>query len=193
MSKRGSRGQVTLFVVVAILIIAAIATLILFRSGAIKAPVSAEEAEKIVASQIQPIKDFVVNCVKTPYEKVVENIGIQGGFCSPASSGVKYSQLGTYSVPYLITKSGNSYSNNLLLLEGNGASISSEIVKCVNVSQIMKCINNFNSFKSIVDVTPVGEMTFSQSFSRPTTIAVSYTHLTLPTTTLCRSRWSPYH
>ena len=23
--------------------------------------------------------------------------------------------------------------------------------------------------------------------------AVSYTHLTLPTTTLCRSRWSPYH
>ena len=22
---------------------------------------------------------------------------------------------------------------------------------------------------------------------------VSYTHLTLPTTTLCRSRWSPYH
>ena len=24
-------------------------------------------------------------------------------------------------------------------------------------------------------------------------IAVSYTHLTLPTTTLCRSRWSPYH
>ena len=23
--------------------------------------------------------------------------------------------------------------------------------------------------------------------------AVSYTHLTLPTSTLCRSRWSPYH
>ena len=25
------------------------------------------------------------------------------------------------------------------------------------------------------------------------TTPVSYTHLTLPTTTLCRSRWSPYH
>ena len=24
-------------------------------------------------------------------------------------------------------------------------------------------------------------------------ISVSYTHLTLPTSTLCRSRWSPYH
>ena len=24
-------------------------------------------------------------------------------------------------------------------------------------------------------------------------IAVSYTHLTLPRSTLCRSRWSPYH
>ena len=24
-------------------------------------------------------------------------------------------------------------------------------------------------------------------------LAVSYTHLTLPTSTLCRSRWSPYH
>ena len=28
----------------------------------------------------------------------------------------------------------------------------------------------------------------------PTLVAVSYTHLTLPTTRLvCRSRWSPYH
>ena len=27
----------------------------------------------------------------------------------------------------------------------------------------------------------------------PALVAVSYTHLTLPTTTLCRSRWSPYH
>ena len=25
------------------------------------------------------------------------------------------------------------------------------------------------------------------------TVAVSYTHLTLPTTPSCRSRWSPYH
>ena len=32
------------------------------------------------------------------------------------------------------------------------------------------------------------------SWQRSTLLAVSYTHLTLPTTSaLCRSRWSPYH
>src|SRR5659263_775888 len=34
-----------------------------------------------------------------------------------------------------------------------------------------------------------GNTSLSTQFVAP----VSYTHLTLPTSTLCRSRWSPYH
>ena len=36
-------------------------------------------------------------------------------------------------------------------------------------------------------------LALSFHLTRQTGGAVSYTHLTLPTTTLCRSRWSPYH
>ena len=37
---------------------------------------------------------------------------------------------------------------------------------------------------------PGSSLTFFEDRDRS---AVSYTHLTLPRSTLCRSRWSPYH
>ena len=37
------------------------------------------------------------------------------------------------------------------------------------------------------------EISFRYQLAQDSGAPVSYTHLTLPTTTLCRSRWSPYH
>jgi hypothetical protein len=156
------RGQIALFVIVGILIIGAVALFVMFRSGTIKAPVSAEEAEKIVAAEVSPVKDLVTGCIKESYSGAVVKIGLQGGYCSPVP--VKYNQLGNYSVPYLVEKSGASYINNILLLEGNGATISKEIDRCVDMQTIMKCINNFKSFKD-VDVKATGELTWKTTFS----------------------------
>jgi len=159
------RGQIALFVIVGILIVGAVALFVMFQSGAVKAPVSAEEAEKIVAAEVSPVKDLVTGCVKESYSGAVVKIGLQGGYCSPVP--VKYSQLGNYSVPYLVEKSGTSYINNILLLGGNGATISKEIDRCVDMQTmqtIMKCINNFKSFKD-VDVKATGELTWKTTFS----------------------------
>ena len=38
-----------------------------------------------------------------------------------------------------------------------------------------------------------GPVTWNSLLAALRSSAVSYTHLTLPTSTLCRSRWSPYH
>jgi len=47
--KRGKKAQITLFVIIAIILVGAIVSIVLFRSGAIKAPVSSEDAQKILS------------------------------------------------------------------------------------------------------------------------------------------------
>ena len=149
------RGQITLFVIIAIILIGAVATIVILRTGAIKAPVSAEEAEKIVASQIAPVKDLVTGCIQEPYSDSLKKIGMQGGYCTVS---LKNSQLGNYSVPYLVEKSGNDYINNLLLLNGGNATIAKEIDRCIDMEKIMSCID-FGIFKDVT-VNPTGELTW---------------------------------
>ncbi|MEM2956034.1 MAG: hypothetical protein QW041_00440 [Candidatus Pacearchaeota archaeon] len=141
------RGQITLFVIIAILLVGAVAIFLLFQQGIIKPSVSPEEAEKIVASEVQPVKDLMIRCVKESYFDALKKIGMQGGYCSPVP--VKHNQIGNYSVPYLVEKSGERYINNILLLEGDGITIEKEIEKCTDMQKIMKCINNFKSFKDV--------------------------------------------
>lgn len=162
------RGQVTLFVIIAILLVGAVVLFLFLRPSIIQAPVSAEEAQKIVAAQSAPVRDLVIKCVEGPLRDAVIKVGFQGGYCNPVP--VKYSQLGNYSVPYLVEKSGNQFRNNLLLLEGDGATISNEIVKCTDMEAVMKCINNFESFKPLIDVKSSGDLTFKISFIPPVTI-----------------------
>jgi hypothetical protein len=156
------RGQITLFVIIAILLIGAVAVFLLFRTSVIKAPVSAEEAQKIVAAEVAPVQDLVTGCIKDSYQGALITIGLQGGYCSPVP--VKYNQLGNISVPYLVEKSGTSYVNNILLLEGNGATVSKEIGRCADMQKIMKCINNFNSFRDVT-VKATGDLTWKTAFS----------------------------
>ena len=52
----------------------------------------------------------------------------------------------------------------------------------------VKCLLITGEYQ-IVDL----ETTASAGMSSGDEITVSYTHLTLPTIYLCRSRWSPYH
>ena len=50
-----------------------------------------------------------------------------------------------------------------------------------------------NSESGVVKVEMGGSERFRIDSSGNVGIAVSYTHLTLPTNRECRSRWSPYH
>jgi len=164
------RGQIAIFVIIAILIVGAISAFVLFSTGTIQAPVSAEDAQRIVASEVGPVKDLVTKCVKSAYDESALKIGLQGGYCSPVP--VKNIKLGNYSLPYLVQKSGADYSNNILLLEGNGATITSEIDRCIDIEKITKCIDNFRSFKD-VSVKPAGKLTWSVVITPPIAITLN--------------------
>ena len=60
-----------------------------------------------------------------------------------------------------------------------------------NIDYILKVVNNTDEDRNnveLIDILPY------EKDSRGSTVAVSYTHLTLPTIAAeCRSRWSPYH
>lgn len=161
------RGQITIFIVIAVIIIAAIVLLTIFRPAVFRPRVSAEEAQKIVSAQVLPVSDFVADCLEGPYKESLVKIGYQGGYCSPVP--VSYNQLGNYSVPYLVKES----KNNLLLLEGEGATISKEIERCVDMEEVIECINDFKAFEKLIDVKERGDLTFRTQFVPPLKIVVS--------------------
>lgn len=70
---RGKRGQVTLFVIVAILFVAAIVLVSFFRGfGPFGLP-----------SEIAPVEDQIINCIQENLENGLANLGEQGGYIIP--------------------------------------------------------------------------------------------------------------
>ena len=80
MSLKRGKGQVTIFVVVAILIVAAVVVFAVIKPGFVKPIVSKEEAEKIVSTQLQPIKELQEKCIKQTSMVFFDRIGAQAGY-----------------------------------------------------------------------------------------------------------------
>jgi len=160
--KLGKKGQVTLFVIIAILVIVGIAIVVFLVPQLTKPAMTAEEAKIFLAGQSSSVKNYVAECVKLSYVKAIASVGYQGGYCSPVP--VENIFISPYSVPYLVSKD-NGYANNILMLSGNGASISREIDTCVDSSEVNKCINNFKSFRQLMDIKENGPLTWKTSFS----------------------------
>lgn len=74
------RGQITLFVVVAILIVAAVAIVVVVRPSFMKPVVSSEEAQKIISSQTQPVLDTTQRCIADTANLFLDKIGYQAGY-----------------------------------------------------------------------------------------------------------------
>jgi hypothetical protein len=166
------RGQVTLFVIAAIILVVGAAIVFSVRQGAIKIPVSQEEAQKIVSGQVQPISDVVARCAEGPVKEATKNIGLQGGYCSPVP--VRAIPFGNLSLPYLVETSGV---NHILSLNGSVHTVSAEILMCTNMTEIIQCIDHFNSFKKVVDVKEIGNMSMTMHFSQTSplvTVTINY-------------------
>jgi hypothetical protein len=75
----GKRGQVTLFVIIAIVIVAAVVIIYLLRDTAPKT----EAEEIIVSSEIAPVKNLVDSCIEGAVRDSVYLIGEGGGYIYP--------------------------------------------------------------------------------------------------------------
>jgi hypothetical protein len=158
LAKRGNKAQITIFVVLAILIVAAIVIFIFARGGVIKPAISEEEAQKIVAAQVQPIKDKIEGCAAEMARTSVDTLGHFGGLAAPSSGRVLFGASET--MP------GASSFINYALLYDTGAQKYINFLPSLNrtcreeLPLLFRsdnpffeiCIDDFSEFKKLADI-----------------------------------------
>jgi len=84
-NKRGKfkKGQITIFIILAILIISGIVVFFAFRA---RGPV---EKEVVIPQQVLPIVDSVQSCVETNLKEGVMIVALQGGYIIPPSNALE--------------------------------------------------------------------------------------------------------
>lgn len=119
------RGQVTIFIIIAIILIASMSLYFIFRDKI------TENTD--IPAEIVPIKNFVDLCIEEKIEEAVYSIGLGGGYYFP---------------PYLSDYSGYTY----YFYEGENYFPSKEKIEnqLSNVieSKISNCVGNFEEFPS---------------------------------------------
>ena len=97
------RGQVTVFIILGIVVIAVIAFFLYLGGIFTKEEMTREEAERFVATQIEPIKNIVRDCVKKDLVEGVLFVSIQGGYFDP----IYYETFGGYDIAYACKENVN--------------------------------------------------------------------------------------
>lgn len=120
------RAQITIFIIIAILVIAIVVLFFVFREKIVI------EKEKPVAPEIAPIQNFVEECIYEAGQGALYFIGQHGGYYLPSRFSTP---LG---IPYYIKDN-----QNLIPAKEN---IELEIVKYVDES-LSLCTGNFTEFK----------------------------------------------
>lgn len=117
------KGQITIFIIIAVLIIAVVGLFFVFKGGIQK--------EKPVNPEVAPIQNFVEECIYDTGENALYFIGLHGGYYVPS----KFSTF--QGIPYYIK--GNK------TLMPTKEKIESEIAKYVNEA-LPLCTGNFTEF-----------------------------------------------
>ena len=145
------RGQITLFVIIAILIIAAVLVYFVIKPKFFAPGISKEEAAKVVAAQVQPVKDKVEGCMRIVVIKTLNTLGRQGGILPLATSSYFSQPIGVIeNAPImnyaLFLNDESKYLNLFPSLHEMERSIERFLE---NNPDFMTCINNFEDFKSV--------------------------------------------
>lgn len=89
------RGQVTVFIILGIIVLAIIGLLFYFRANIFGTELGEEEAERFVSARVEPVKSVVRNCVAARLIEGVHLVSWQGGFYDPANYETSYIECDT--------------------------------------------------------------------------------------------------
>ena len=158
------RGQIALFVIIAIIIVAAIVLVYVFRPSIFKPALTAEESQKLVSSQVQPVRDYITECMKISSRKTLNTMGRQGGYFLPKVERVSMPSSVMPDAPVvsyaLFYDSSRGYVNQLPSLN----EMKNEFADWLeNNVEFITCINEFAPFKKILDVESDYNMTVDRS------------------------------
>lgn len=146
--KRGKKGQVTLFVVIAIVLVSVVVLLLVLKPEIIRPKMSEEEARQFLSSQIEPLRDFTAECVEKTALNYFERIGMHAGY-------YKYDGLNAINFSgdkvVVAYKSNGEFVNALpslsLIEKGFDIYMQEEGYKMLD-----ECTDNFKSFKKVMGV-----------------------------------------
>ncbi|MCL6500553.1 MAG: hypothetical protein K6T16_00780 [Candidatus Pacearchaeota archaeon] len=152
MFKRGKKAQVTLFIIIAAVVVAIAALTIFFWPSISGFFMSQQQAESFLASQAEPLRDAVAECIyKTSYP-AFEEIGERAGYYD--TTGLNFLYFGGNDYVVVMFKDAAKQRINklpsLTQIENNyQIFLSSE-----GNQEIDKCLNNFAAFKRVMNVEP---------------------------------------
>ncbi len=120
------KGQVTLFVIIAIIFIGGVALFFIFREGI--------EKKDVFTPEIENVKSFVEECVREVGEEAVYFIGVGGGYFFPPELAT------SEGIPYYYIDGGNKMPSK--------ENVEKEISSYVDRS-LISCTKNFEDFKEL--------------------------------------------
>jgi len=126
------RGQVTIFIILGIVIVAAVGLFLYLGDFFEGAEIDKEDSEAFVASQIEPTKKVVRDCVKESLIDSILFVSIQGGYFDP----VHYELVGGYNISY----SCKDGVNELPLLDFISGEILEYMAQDSEIEKITDCI-----------------------------------------------------
>jgi hypothetical protein len=176
------RGQVTIFIILGIVIVAAF-VLIFFLGGiSFKDDLSYGEAQVFVNSRVEPFRTFVEDCAEDSAMVVLNTLGRQGGYVVPRagdydivlSSGEDYGVLN-----YAAFKEDGEYTNVLPSLEKSRDEferVLRDIALDPDNSDMVfgKCINDFDYFDDAFDDVSYGDLDVDVEFDNKVRLRISF-------------------
>ena len=161
MIKRGnSKGQVTLFIVIAIVIVAVAALAVIFWPSISSLFMSQQQAQDYLSSQSANLKNAVSDCVMTTSEDGFSIMSLQAGYYD--TTGLK--TLSYVGNDYIVVMYKDSAKNRINKLPSLGQ-IENEYKAFLDAEgndAIDSCLNNLASFKRNMDIE-LGEKNITAS------------------------------
>jgi len=146
------RGQIALFVIIGVLLISAILLVYFLRPEILGISLSPEEAQKLITSQVQPVRDYTDDCMLLAARKTLNTMGRQGGYVIPRT--------GHFDIPAtmadapimnyaLFYDKERGYVNELPSLNA----MKDELATYLEANlDFVTCIDEYSSFKKIINV-----------------------------------------
>jgi hypothetical protein len=183
------KGQITVFIIIGILILAAVGVYLYISGQQAKAPLEAEEMKVTeVATEVQPIKDFVTQCLYLTAKQGLEILGARGGYIIPTQrynpyeptegSAVQFAPESEIKIPYWWHMSSKKecqancdFTSEAPSIQNVEAQLNSYIKK-----ELPNCLGTFENFRAqAFTVAPAGEIQPRLQFTkRNVIVALKY-------------------
>ena len=157
MIKRGKKAQVTLFIIIAIIVVAVAAITVFFWPRISALFMSQQQAQALLASEAEPLRDNVYDCVELVSKEIFETMGLQAGYYDVSHlfavdfAGPKY---------IIMYKDENKVRVNKLPSLERMKQEYLDVLEAEGYERIDSCLGGFASFKRKMNVEP-GERTIT--------------------------------